>query len=227
MTAIAYPSGVPIPRAVQWSLTPNTKVFSSPLSNVVQTVEYPGALWSCAFSFAPMLYAQAAVLEAWIISLVGRAGRASLYPFHRQAPRGSLSGGVAVNGGGQTGTTLVLKSAGAGTTLLAGDFFSVNGQLLQVTANATASGGGAITASFRPPLRQSPTDNTSIVYSRPTVVMMLTSDSNPTEYGIGNIAQVASLQFNEALDLGRVFAVDTPTGPASGSDVSILPGITV
>lgn len=226
MAAISYPSASPLPRSLQWNLTPNTKMFTSPLSMVSQTIEYPGALWSCAMSFAPMTYLQAQVMEAWIISLVGRSGRASLYPFHRQTPRGTLNGTVQVNGAGQTGTTLLLKNCGAGTSFLAGDFFSVNSQLVQVQATATANGAGLMTVTFRPPLRQSPANSNPITYVRPLVTMALNTDSSPVDYSIGQIAQVPTLQFIEALDLGQVLATDTPP-VAPDADISILPGVVV
>ena len=64
----------------------------------------------------------------------------------------------------------------AGATLLAGDFFAVNGELKMVVADATADGAGEMTLTLEPPLRSSPADNAAITLSSPTATFMLASD---------------------------------------------------
>ena len=91
-------------------------------------------------------------------------------------PRGTIAGTPLVNGASQTGNTLTIDGCTVGTTLLAGDFFSVNSELKMVTADVTADGAGAMSITFEPPLRSSPADNAALTTTRPTARFMLQED---------------------------------------------------
>lgn len=177
MTAIAWPTLTrSAPRAIDWSLQSNTVGFSSPLSGATQTVEFPGARWKVSFMVENLTEADAATLQAFLLRLRGRSGRFTLHNFARPAPRGTIAGTPLVKGAGQTGTTLAIDGVTAGTTLLAGDYFAVNGELKMVVADATADGTGQMTLTFEPPLRAAPADNAAITTDKPTATFMLTDD---------------------------------------------------
>lgn len=177
MTTLTWPTLTrSAPRVLDWSLVPNTQSFSSPLSGAVQTVEMPGARWKASFMMENLTEADAALLQAFLVTLRGRAGRFYLYNFARSAPRGTASGTPLVKGAAQTGNTLIIDGCAVGATLLAGDYFNVNGELKMVVAAATANGVGEMTLTFEPPLRSSPADNAAVTLTQPTATFMLAND---------------------------------------------------
>lgn len=178
MTTIAFPTlSRGIPRQLEWSLVANTMSFESPLSGSVQTVEMPGARWRVSFTLENLTEADTALLQAFMARLRGRAGRFTLHNVARPAPRGTASGTPLVNGAGQTGATLNLDGLAPGATLLAGDFFGVNGELKMVVADATANGSGEMAVTFEPPLRATPADNAPVTLTQPTAIFMLDEDA--------------------------------------------------
>ncbi|MBU0752361.1 MAG: hypothetical protein KJ787_13895 [Gammaproteobacteria bacterium] len=178
MTAIAWPTLTrSAPRECEWRLKSNTVAFQSPLSGATQTVEFPGARWEVSFAMENLLEADTALLRAFMARLRGRAGRFTLHNFARPTPRGTISGTPLVKGAGQSGTTLLIDGCTVGTTLLAGDFIGVNGELKMVVADATADGSGEMTLTLEPPLRASPADNATITTNQPTATFMLSEDA--------------------------------------------------
>lgn len=177
MTTLTWPTLTrTAPRVLDFSLVPNTQSFSSPLSGAVQTIEMPGARWKVSFMLENLTEADSALLQAFLVKLRGRAGRFYLHNFARTEPRGTQRGTPLVKGASQTGTTLAIDGCTAGATLLAGDFFAVNGELKMVVANATADGAGEMTLTFEPPLRSSPADNAMLTLSSPVATFMLVGD---------------------------------------------------
>lgn len=198
MTAFAFPTlARGVPQAVQWGVVWNTQVFASPLTQSVRTVELPGARWRVTFEYRSLEQADAALLSAWLMQLRGRVHRATLVPWQRNVPRGTIAGTPLVMGAGQTGATLAIDGVTVGTTLLKGDFFAVNGELKMVTADATANGSGQMTLAFEPPLRSSPADNAALTVQEPTASFMLASDELGWSVKPGRLTDF-SLQFVEA-----------------------------
>lgn len=181
MTTLTWPTLTKgTPAQLEWSLMANTQTYQSPLSRSVQTVELPGARWRVSFTLEDLDAADTAILQAFMAKLRGRAGRFTLHNFARTSPRGTAAGTPLVAGASQTGTSLNLDGFTAGTTLLAGDFFGVNGELKMVVADATANGSGQMAVTFEPPLRSSPADNAAITISSPTATFMLEDDAMRT-----------------------------------------------
>ncbi len=177
MTTLSWPSlTVAGPGSLDWSLVPNTITFESPLSGSMQTVEFPGARWKVSMSMDNLQEADTALLQAMLVQLRGRAGRLALHNFARPTPRGTIAGTPLVMGASQTGNTLIIDGCTVGTTLKAGDFIGVNGELKMVVADATANGSGQMTLTIEPPLRSSPADNAAITTTRPTATFMLAQD---------------------------------------------------
>lgn len=83
-------------------------------------------------------------------------------------------GELFVDGAGQLGTELDLDGADASESVFkVGEYFSVNGELKIVTADASSNASGQVTVSFEPALRQSPPDNDSVNISTPTATFRL------------------------------------------------------
>jgi hypothetical protein len=178
MTAIAWPTLTrSAPEEFSLTLESNTQVSTSPLSKSVQTVEMPGARWKVSFTLRNLQEEDTSLLQGVGARLRGRAGRLEIYNFARPVPRGTASGTPLVKGASQTGTSLIIDGMAVGGTLLIGDYFSVNGELKIVVANASANGAGEMTVTFEPPLRASPADNAPVTLNKPTATFMLDEDS--------------------------------------------------
>ena len=197
MTTYAFPTLTrAAPQTLEWGIVWNTQVMSSPLTQGVRTIEIPGARWQAVIGYRGLEESDAAILQAWLMQLRGRVNYASLAPWQRAEPRGTIAGTPLVNGASQTGATLNIDGCTAGTTLKAGDFFSVGGELKMVTADATANGSGEMAVSFEPPLRASPADNAAITTSNPTASFILSADDLRWSVVRGKFTDV-SLQFIE------------------------------
>lgn len=101
-----------------------------------------------------------------------------------------------VNGGSQTGSSLITDGWTAGYVIPKGKFFSVSVSgllyLYQTTAAVTASGAGAATLSIRPMLRSSPADNAALNVNPAKVEGFVTA--NEDAFNIGD-ERVVSLKF--------------------------------
>ena len=175
MTTESLPS-TPAFQASRFGLRANSAAFASPLTQTVQTQSFLGDRWYASYTLPPMLRAKA---EPWLMLLAklgGRAGRFYGYDPDAKTPRGTWAGTVLVNGGSQTGTSLILDGFTAGATVKIGDYFEVNGELKKITADGTADGSGNLTVSFTPSLRASPADNAAVTSTNPTCTMMLIDD---------------------------------------------------
>ena len=93
-----------------------------------------------------------------------------------------------VNGGSQSGTTLLCDGATASVNnyLRAGDYISFDGQLYMVVADANSDVSGQVTLSIAPPLRFSPVNNRIVTYSGDVegVFMLAGPASWDTQLGI-------------------------------------------
>lgn len=175
MTTYAYPSLSVHPSRTNFGLQSNTQVFESPLSSSIQTMELPGARWKADLRYEALVGEDAAVLQAWLVKLRGRANRFTMPNFARGVPRGSAPGTPRVKGAGQTGVSLLTDgwTASQSGILLPGDLFAVNGELKMVVATANSDGAGESTLSFEPPLRASPADDSSLTTSSPLATFVL------------------------------------------------------
>ena len=188
MSDITFPTLSRIPRDLTFGIVWNTQVSTSPLSGAVQTLELPGARWQISFRLSDREEADSVLIQAHLLKLRGRVNRSLIYNFARPVPRGTIAGTPLVNGASQTGNTLAIDGCTAGTTLLAGDFFSVNDELKMLTADATANGAGAMSLSLDEPIRTSPSDNSAIVTASPTCIMRLASDEIAADYQAGRFS---------------------------------------
>jgi len=173
-TVITFPTlTATAPARMRWGQVSNTQVSVSPLNGTIQTQELPGARWQISVDYPPLTDADAALMRAFLVQMRGQASRVDLWPFDRETPRGTAAGTPLVNGASQTGASLITDGWTAGATLLAGDFFAVGTQLFMVAADATASGGGAMTITVEPPIRTSPADNAALTTSKAKARFML------------------------------------------------------
>ena len=172
MTTYAFPAVTPTDTVFE--IVSNTKTYRSPFTGTVQTVDRGGEYLVARLSFRNLKGADKALMVAWLAKLNGQQHRFTLHN-HAEENRGSFGGTPLVQGGSQTGTSLIVDGCSNDITnwIRAGDFFGVDSDVKICTADASSNGSGAITIPFSPRLRESPANNAAITTSSATGVFML------------------------------------------------------
>jgi hypothetical protein len=185
MTTFAFPSITPTTNTFE--LVSNTRTFQSPLTNAVQTTSRKGSLWRASLQFNNLSGDDRQEMQAFLVKLNGQQHRFTLHD-HSFTRRGAGGGTLVVNGGSQSGTSLVCDGATANVSnyLRAGDYISFNNELHMVVADANSDAGGNVTLSIAPPIRKTPADDTIIAYTSPVsgVFMLAGPASWDTQLGI-------------------------------------------
>ena len=112
-------------------------------------------------------------LIAFMLKLNGTYGTFTLGDPLNTSPRGVGTGTPLVNGGSQTGNSLVTDGWTSGQTgiLKAGDWIQLGSgstsRLYKILSDANSNGSGQATFDIWPNLRSSPADNAAITVSSP------------------------------------------------------------
>lgn len=69
----------PHPTKIEWKLVTATQTFESPLTGAVATYELPGAKWAAVLSYNSLTGDEAKVLQGFLFSQRGAAGRFKFY----------------------------------------------------------------------------------------------------------------------------------------------------
>jgi hypothetical protein len=195
MTTYSFPNITPA--SSTWELVTNTKTFRSPLTNAVQTANRKGSLWKCSLTFNNLQTGDRADLQAFLTKLNGQEHRFNLHD-HAYTRRGTGGGTPLVNGGSQTGASIVLDGATASVSnwLRAGDYLSFNNQLFMATSDVNSDGSGNVTVPIAPPIRTSPLDNTAVDIVAPIsgVFMLASTPSWNNRPGIFSTFKVDAIE---------------------------------
>ena len=114
------------------------------------------------------------LLEAFLASIGGMAGRFTVWPHYRPGGSGYTP---LVNGTMSNFKQLPTKSWPTSRKVLrAGDFLAVGAELKMVTADVFSDAGGLALVPVAPAFRAAPANNTSVVLDKPRATMMLASD---------------------------------------------------
>ena len=185
MTTFTFPSITPTTNTFE--LVANTRTFQSPLTNAVQTSSRKGSLWRASLQFNNLSGDDRQEMQAFLVKLNGQEHRFRLHD-HSFTRRGAGGGNLVVNGGSQSGTSLVCDGATANVSgyLKAGDYISFNNELHMVVAQADSDASGNVTLSIAPPIRKTPPDDTVVTYTSPVrgVFMLAGPASWDTQPGI-------------------------------------------
>jgi hypothetical protein len=133
MAVLTFPAIVP--NSISFGIKYSTQINVSPLSGSVQTVEIPGARWTCSMSFSDMEPEEGRVLAAFLAQLRGSSGRFKLYDFSHKNPRGSnlAIGNIVIDVRQQatsdTGTTSSATAGPPGTMTETGKTFITSGNI--------------------------------------------------------------------------------------------------
>ena len=170
MATITYPS-TPKANGMSWRLVMPSQTNASEWTGRRQTIASGRGWWECQIVLPPIV--GTTNVNAWRSFIAKARGRANDFqiPVDPTAQSASASTPL-VNGASQTGRTLATDGWPVSTTVLvAGQFVTINNQLLQLTANVTSNGSGVATLTFEPPIRTSPSDNAAIEYKNPYCLM--------------------------------------------------------
>lgn len=205
MTVLAFPGAVPAPNDLSFGLAANTQSGGrSPFDGTEQTLELPGARWMAELRWHDLDVSEWRALAAFVERLGGRAGRFTWSPIGRFPRRGTATGTPLVNGGSQTGKSLITDGwSGTNPAFLAGDlvgYVDPTGRnvMHRVVADVTPSAGAA-TLTLAPAIRRSPADNAPLVLVAPTPVWRLAADETMGDYAPGDRGFAMSLRIEEAI----------------------------
>lgn len=195
------------PEQMNWGAESRTLSSESILSGSVQTTGTPGKRWKVSMNLPPASYkvrANRMEIEGFLDRLNGKEHRVSLWHMGRKGiggygyPVGNINqSGVTVGANAaQFSSTITLAGCGANTLLMAGDFFSVNDQLIMNPATAQANGSGVMVLPQITRLRVAASSGQPVTLVRPTATFVLDSNSWTSGYAIG-ANQTIGLDFTE------------------------------
>lgn len=198
MSTIAWPSTrLFLPQTMEIGLRSNVLISTSPLSGATQTVELPGARWVMSFVLTPTnSHADQAIREALFTQIAGQANRVALWHFMRPAPRGTMRGSPTLSANAIAGATSLSITTTAGATLLKGDMIKIGSQRVQVVADATADGLGAMSVTIAPAVRTTVASGQAVSWDAPTSTFILSATEVRVGYRPG-IGEAISLEFVE------------------------------
>lgn len=191
MAAYTWPTGrdhTPASMTMGWDVQALTNV--SPLNAAAQRVEVPGRRWHAVLQMPEQRRAARLALHGYL-GKVGGDNLVTLHDMSAPTPRGTCNlTGVTASAAAAFATSLTLNGCGASTTLLAGDKFSValtagGTQLVMVTDDATASGGGVMAVTIRAMLRGAVSAAAAVVLNAPTTTWRLVDPNISTRWRPG------------------------------------------
>jgi hypothetical protein len=109
------------------------------------------------------------------------------------APRGTGSGTPLVDGAGQTGYGINLRGFSGAGVLLPGDWLQIGYRLYRNLLVANADGGGHVSLSIWPQIRESPADGSTVVLNNTQGIWRLAGNSR--KWSI-TAARVYGMQFD-------------------------------
>lgn len=141
---------------------------------------FPGQVWTLSMSFLPMDREQAAVLETFILSLRGSAGRFRMGDPYQSLPRGRAMGSPVVAAGATAGAETVDVEGFTPNVmgqLEMNDRIQIGDHLYAVLESVNSDGSGNATLRVWPSLRESYTAGTAVITRNARGVFSLDSNS--------------------------------------------------
>jgi len=190
MTILSWPNAALVPSSMRFGLSANTMSGGvSPWDQTEQTIELPGARWQFELTFEGLDQDEGRMLNVFLARLGGRAGRFTWSPtgFTR---RGVATGAPVINGGSQSGISLLTRGWGSGEVGKAafrrGDWISYQDytgrhQLHLVTDDCFVASGGTCAIPIAPQMRRAGADGASLEFVAPKGVFRLTDDYVPLD----------------------------------------------
>jgi len=179
--AISYPLSFPSVsiRDITWEAKTKVAVTESPFTGEQQIVEHDGQWFEAQISLPPLERAEAEDFVGFLLALNGTKGTFTFGDPDYSSPRGTAAGTPLVNGGSQTGSTLITDGwdASQASLLLRGDWIGIGSYMYKITSDASSDGSGNATLEIFPNLRSAPANNASITTSSPTGLYRLSTNN--------------------------------------------------
>ena len=175
--------------------------ISRAISGRRQARQIGGQFWKMTATFPPMTRAEFAPIYAFIIAQRGRYESFTLVPPVVGNPQGSAGGTPLVNGGSQTGRSLVTDGWTVSTAIFkAGDYLKLagNDKVYMITADVSSDGSGNATISIEPALVSSPADNAVVTYTSVPFTVALASGIQEFATGTSGLYEFEA-EFEEVL----------------------------
>lgn len=175
MTTITLPTS-PKPQTMMWKLTQPAQNNISQWTGARQVLPSGRGWWECQITYPPIVgTTNFNTWRAFMALLRGPANDVQI-PVDVTA-QSAISNTMSVSGAGQTGRSINVDGLPNSTTVLvAGQFVTINNQLLQLTADVVSNGTGQATISFEPAIRAAPADNAVVEFKNPYALMYLADD---------------------------------------------------
>lgn len=168
--AISFPLSLPStksPARVELQSVVSAGVSTSPFTFESQRQDFSGGYWVAGVTMPNMVRADAEQWITFLLKLRGPVGTFLMGDTLAQSARGIATGTPVVNGASQVGAELITDGWTINTTgiLLAGDYIQIGQRLYKNLVDVNSDGSGNATLDIWPELRESPTDNQTIVTS--------------------------------------------------------------
>ncbi len=178
MTTYSFP--IIRPSAQEWALRNFTAVHESPFNGEIATQDRDGEHWLLRMAWDDLEGTRRHELLAFLFKLNGAQHRFTVqdFSFLRQ---GAGGGSPLVQGGSQTGKSLIIDGASNNITdwLKAGDKISVAGLLHSVDDDVNTNGSGVATINVSPRIFVSPANNEAVEITTPIFTFFMTSPVVP------------------------------------------------
>lgn len=192
MSTITWPSTA-IVRQASMRLATVQRVHASPFGGSEQAVDLLNDRWLLSLVLsARARFDNGAQIEAFIAALRGQTNTVNLWHFARPTVRGTLASATC-GAAAQGAASITLTGTG---TLKAGDMLGIGGLLLQVAADVSISGSGAVSIVNR--LRTAISGGSAVTFTKPTAPFRLASPGAAVQYMPG-MSDAVSLDFAEVV----------------------------
>ena len=175
MAAPSYPLTLPSAPAFsksRWTLRRVTAVSESPFTGQQQVYDYGYALWTASLTLPPMLRADAANWEAFMMKLHGRVGTFLLYDPDAKAPQGGVNTSATLNGAVAVGDfTISIDTNNANMTNVfkAGDYIQIGvaggAKLYMIVDNANSNSSGVASVNIEPSIKAAGNSGAAVNYT--------------------------------------------------------------
>lgn len=192
--ALTWPASLR-PSEMTWGIVNNSRAFTSTLSNAQQIIGYPGAYWQCALTFGLLTRGQERELSAFLGRLDGMFGTCNMPAFTR-ARTDNIGALVVVTGNAQARNILISGATPSTPIFQVGDYFTVAGEMFEVTDAVSSNASGQATVLLNKRIRKSLTPGAAIEYRNPYSEMRMTSDT--WSMSVRPVVANGSYQFREA-----------------------------
>lgn len=163
-------------------------VAQSPFTLSQQVYKHQGQAWEAEVSLPPMKRDEAEQVASFLLKMNGQYGTFLLGDPANTSPRGVGTGTPLVNGGSQTGDSILVDGWTPNTTaiLKAGDWIQLGSgsstRLYKVLDDVNSDGSGNASLTIWPSLRSSPADDAEVTILSPKGQWRLAS--NEMQYSI-------------------------------------------